>query len=197
MMIIKTESIIEILEGALNKEISEVSISDLDTITYLRINRISIDDVLVVDSSDLQYFHNLEELSIENCMIDDSFIENLKKTNIGKISFIHCEFVDDVKEYFEQLSINELVLNDVVGLNDLIFANIKELTFVDCSFKGIIANVEKLDISRSEDINIDFNNSYINELVINTTQYVDDMYLKGKIIIEDEYDVIKKVISND
>ena len=43
IMIIKTESIIDTLECTLNKEISEVSMSDLDTITYLRINKISID----------------------------------------------------------------------------------------------------------------------------------------------------------
>jgi len=197
-MIIKTESIIETLEIVLNKEISKININDLDNITYLRISKTSIDDILIVDSSDLQHFHNLKELSIENCMIDFKFIENLKKIkNIAKISFIHCDFIDDTKDYFEKLSINELVLNDVIGLDNTFFSNIKHLTIINCSFNCITENIDTLDISRSPDINIDFKNSYIKVLVINEKQYINNSYPKCKIIIKNKYDEVIKEISND
>ena len=197
-MMIKTESIIEMLENTLNKEISKVTLNDLDNITYLRISRTSIDDILIVDSSDLRYFHNLKELSIENCMINFQLIEELRKIkNLIKISFIHCEVIDDVEDYFEQLSIYELVLNDVIGLNNTKFSNIKKLTFVGCSFNCIIDNIETLDISRSPDIKIDFNNICMNELVINEIQYINNLYPKCKIIVKNGYDEVVKEISND
>ena len=74
-MNIKTESIIELLESILNKKINNITVEDLEKIDYLKISRTSIDDILTVDSSDLQYFHNLKELSIDSCMIDNKFID--------------------------------------------------------------------------------------------------------------------------
>ena len=114
-MMIKTESIIKLLEIILNKKIDEINEEDLEKVTYLRIDKIDIDDILIVDSSDLQYFNNLTELSIENCIIDYKFIEDLKKLkNIKKISFINCEFINNFQDYFDQLVLLELVLNNVI-----------------------------------------------------------------------------------
>ena len=196
-MNIKTESIIELLESILNKKINNITVEDLEKIDYLKISRTSIDDILTVDSSDLQYFHNLKELSIDSCMIDNKFIDNLiKLKNIKKISFNHCDFISDAKEYFEKILVEELVLNDVIGLDNISLSNINKLTFINCSFDALV-NTNILDISRSIDINIDFNSSNIKELIINKEEYINNNLPKCKIIIKDSYDEIIKVIEND
>ena len=197
-MNIKTESIKELLEISLNKNISDINIKDLDKITYLKISRLSINGILSVDSTDLNYFHNLRELSIENCMIDNIFIDNLKKvSNIEKISFIHCDFINNT-DYFNNLSIHELVLNDINGIDDIILSNIEKLIIINCSFKFKINNVGILDISRTLSTVVDFDNSTPNELIINSSQYdSDNLSLKCKIVVKNNYDEIIKVINND
>ena len=197
-MNIKTDSIIDIIEVTLNKKIDEVTINDLDYVKYLRVCKNTIDDILTVDSNDLKLFKNLLELSIEGCMIDTLFIDNISKlTNLTKISFINCEFVDDAKDYFENLKIDTLVLNTVLGLNDITFANINKLVLINCDFNIIVNNIDVLDISRSLDIKIDLVNSYFKEIIISSYHTVDN-YLNNecKISIKNDYDEVIKVIDN-
>ena len=159
-MNIKTTSIIDIIEMSLNKTFDNITIDDLDRIKYLMINRIDYDDVLDVDSNDLKLFKNLEELSINNCMIDEEFINNIKSLEkLNKISFINCDFVDDASDYFNNLIINELVLDSNLGINNITFSNIHKLVLINCTFNCIINNIDILDITRSKDINIDLEKS--------------------------------------
>ena len=197
-MNIKTDSIIDIIEITLNKKIDEITINDLDHVEYLRICKNTIDDILTVDSNDLKLFKNLLELSIEGCMIDTLFIDNISRlTSLKKISFINCDFVDDVKDFFENLIIDTLVLNTVEGLNNITFSNINKLVLINCDFNITINNIDVLDISRSLDIKIDLVNSYFKEIVISNYHTVDD-YLnrKCKISIKNDYDEVIKVIDN-
>ena len=120
-MNIKTESIIDIVELALNKPIDSITVDELDKVTFLTINRIDYEDVLEVDSNDLKLFHNLEQLSVNNCMVDNEFINNIKSLNkLNKISFINCDFVDDATEYFNNLVVDELLSTSSKNLSILV-----------------------------------------------------------------------------
>lgn len=198
-MNIKTESIIDILEVTLNKKIDYVTIDDLGKVTYLRICKTSVDDILTVDSNDLKLFNNLLELSVEGCMINEEFIENIKRlTKLNKISFINCDFVDDVSDYFENLTIDTLVLNGIMGLNKITFSNINKLIIVASSFNTTIKDIGVVDISRSLDINIDLSNSEFKEIIISKHHDLDKYLInKCKISIKNDYDEVVKVIDND
>ena len=197
-MNIKTTSIIDIIEMSLNKTFDNITIDDLDKIKYLMINRIDYDDVLDVDSNDLKLFKNLEELSINNCMIDVEFINNIKSLEkLNKISFINCDFVDDASDYFNNLIINELVLDSNLGINNITFSNIHKLVLINCTFNCIINNIDILDITRSKDINIDLEKSNYEELIISREHDIDNyLFIKSKVVIKNEYDEEVKVIDN-
>ena len=197
-MNIKTTSIIDIIEMSLNKTFDNITIDDLDRIKYLMINRIDYDDVLDVDSNDLKLFKNLEELSINNCMIDEEFINNIKSLEkLNKISFINCDFVDDVSDYFNNLIINELVLDSNLGINNITFSNIHKLVLINCTFNCIINNIDILDITRSKDINIDLEKSNYEELIISREHDIDNyLFIKSKIVIKNEFEEEIKVIDN-
>ena len=198
-MNIKTESIIDIVELALNKPIDSITVDELDKVTFLTINRIDYEDVLEVDSNDLKLFHNLEQLSVNNCMVDNEFINNIKSLNkLNKISFINCDFVDDATEYFNNLVVDELILDNNIGINNVTFSNIHNLVLINSSFNCVVNNVDILDITRSVDNNIDLKNSYYKELIISNNHNLDDyLYNKSKIVIKNEYDQEVKVIDND
>ena len=198
-MNIKTESIIDIVELALNKPIDSITVDELDKVTFLTINRIDYEDVLEVDSNDLKLFHNLEQLSVNNCMVDNEFIDNIKSLNkLNKISFINCDFVDDATEYFNNLVVDELILDNNIGINNVTFSNIHNLVLINSSFNCVVNNVDILDITRSVDNNIDLKNSYYKELIISNNHNLDDyLYNKSKIVIKSEYDQEVKVIDND
>ena len=196
-MNIKTESIREFVEIALNKKIYDLQLDELDKITMLRICRTDLNHILNVDSNDLEYFHNLNEIFIEGCTIDEEFTRNLKRLNkLKKITFVSCDFVDEARNYFTNLELDELVLNNVNGLNGVLFSNINFLTFVNCSFNCVVGSVNNLDISRSEKIAIDFENSDVKKIIINENQ-LKDLNYKGNITIKDNYDEIIRVINND
>ena len=198
-MNIKTESIIDIVELALNKPIDSITVDELDKVTFLTINRIDYEDVLEVDSNDLKLFHNLEQLSVNNCMVDNEFINNIKSLNkLNKIRFLNCDFVDDATEYFNNLVVDELILDNNIGINNVTFSNIHNLVLINSSFNCVVNNVDILDITRSVDNNIDLKNSYYKELIISNNHNLDDyLYNKSKIVIKNEYDQEVKVIDND
>lgn len=197
-MNIKTQSIIDIIEVSLNKTTDDITINDLDNIKYLMINRVDYDDLLEVDCNDLKLFNNLEELSINNCMVNNEFIDNINRlTKLNKISFINCDFVDDITNYFNNLVINELVLDNNVGINNVTFSNIHKLVLINSSFNCVINNIDIVDISRSQDINIDLENSNYKELIISEEHNLDNyLFNKSKIIIKNEFQEEVKVIDN-
>ena len=95
------------------------------------------------------------------------------------------------------MSIDELVLNDVIGLNNIVFSNIKKLTFVNMIMNCRVENVLTLDISHSIKTNIDYDNSYVKELIISEEEYIHKMYNnKWKIIVKDNYEEVIQVINN-
>ncbi len=198
-MNIKTNSIIDIVEVVLNKKIDDITTSDLDNVKYLRLCKNDIGDILTVDSNDLKLFNNLLEISIEGCMVDTLFIDNISRLNtLKKISFINCDFVDECSEFFENLNIESLVLNTVEGLNNITFSNINKLILINCSFNIIVNNIDVLDISRSIDIKIDLNNSYYKKIIINEAHNLND-YLNNStmITIKNDKDEVVKVINYD
>ncbi len=197
-MNIKTDSIIDSIEIALNKKIDGVYINDLDKITYLRISKIDMDQVLFIDISELQYFSNLEEISIEYCMVDINYINEIRNVkNLKKISFIGCDFVDDAKNFFEELSINELVLNNVTGIKNINFSNLKLLTIINCNFAGTV-NVDMLDISRSAEIKLDLDNSSVQKIIVNEIQYMNKYICNDcTIVVKDDHGEVAMVINNE
>ncbi len=197
-MKIQTDSIKELLEIMLNKKMDSIDKNDLEKITYLRLCKTDIMGIWNVDSSDLQYFPNIEELMIEKCMVDIKMMEDINRLpKLKKITFLSCDIVDDLKDYFEKMSIDELVLNDVIGLNNIVFSNIKKLTFVNMIMNCRVENVLTLDISHSIKTNIDYDNSYVKELIISEEEYIHKMYNnKWKIIVKDNYEEVIQVINN-
>ena len=198
-MNIKTESIIDLVEINLNKKIDDVSIEELDKITYLRICRMKHNEFLTVNFDDLKYFKNLREISIEGCTIDDTVLEEIKKLKfITIISFIKCDFVENSRDFFESISLEQLVLNNISGLDNVNFNNVNNIIIVNCSMNCACNNVNVLDISRALNIKIDIDGSYINEIIINEKQLTDELLKLGCIIkIKNNYDEIVKVIEND
>ena len=132
-------------------------------------------------------------------MVDNEFINNIKSLNkLNKISFINCDFVDDATEYFNNLVVDELILDNNIGINNVTFSNIHNLVLINSSFNCVVNNVDILDITRSVDNNIDLKNSYYKELIISNNHNLDDyLYNKSKIVIKNEYDQEVKVIDND
>ena len=198
-MDIKTNSIIDMIELNLNKSIDQITQKELDNVKYLRVYRNTSIEESVVDINDLKYFENIEEISIENCMVDEGYITNLKSLkNLKKIEFIHCDFIDDIREYFNSLNLEELIINDVIGIEDYIFSNIKKLVIINSDFNFYVSFVNTLDISRCSNIKTNLYELDVNELIINANQLTDEfIYLPCKIIIKNEYDEVIKVIDHD
>ena len=198
-MIINTKSIVDIVESSLNKKITDIDFNDLKSIKYLRICKISFDDILNVDFSELEYFPNIEELSIEGCMIDYSVLDILEKLlNLKKISFIDCDFIDDSKEYFESLDIEELVLNNVIGIEGVLFSNITKLIIVNMPINFNVKNINTLDVSRADISKVNLIEFQIENLIINIKQLTEDYFnFHYIVIIKNEFDEIIKVIKND
>ena len=198
-MTFETNSIIDIVESSLNKKIEDVKEEDLDNIKYLRVSKIGFDDILNVNIRELNHFKKLEDLSIDCCIIDNSFLDILKSlSTIKKLNFINCDFVDDSTEYFENLSLNELVLNDTIGVSEISFSNINKLAMVNIPVNCSVQNVNTLDISRSSAINIDLDKLDIKTLIINVKQFNDEyLNLPYTVIIKNDFDEIFKVIKHD
>lgn len=198
-MIINTESIIDIVESSLNKKITDIDSRDLDNIKYLRVCKTRLGDILNVDFSELKYFINLEELSIEGCMIDYSVLDIIKELlNLQKISFIDCDFVDDPREYFENLYIEELVLNNVIGIEGNLFSNITKLTIVNIPINFNVQNINTFDISHANFSKTNLIELGIENLIINVKQLTEEyLNLPYIVIVKNNFDEIVKVIKHD
>ena len=200
-MNIKTESIKDILESFFNKTIDLITEQDLLKIKSLNIERIDFDgSLLEINYDDLKWFTNLIELRINNCMVNYKLLNNIKKlTNINKISFINCDFIDEPSDFFNNLNLKSLILDNCIGLSNISIKNIQLLIIRNMNFDFALYNIEKLEIFNSDIIGS--NNLDICTLVINV-----DFYEKNKdffqkqlysIEIKNNRNEIVKVINND
>lgn len=198
-MKLKTNSIVDIVESTINKNINDIQLDELNIIKNLRVCKIDYNDILDIDLNELRHFKNLEELSIEGCMINHDDLTILKElSNLKKISFIDCDFIDSSQEYFDNLCVEELVLNNVIGLDGILFSNINMLTIINIILNCSVENIKNIDISQNSLLNIDLIKLDINNLIINKKQLTEE-YLKlpYNIIIKNEYDEIIQVINHD
>lgn len=198
-MKLKTNSIVDIVESTINKNINDIQLYELNIIKNLRVCKIDYNDILDIDLNELRHFKNLEELSIEGCMINHDDLTILKElSNLKKISFIDCDFIDNSQEYFDNLCVEELVLNNVIGLDGILFSNINMLTIINIILNCSVENIKNIDISQNSLLNIDLIKLDINNLIINKKQLTEE-YLKlpYNIIIKNEYDEIIQVINHD
>lgn|GEM_PF-4946388 len=198
-MKLKTNSIVDIVESTINKNINDIQLDELNIIKNLRVCKIDYNDILDIDLNELRHFNNLEELSIEGCMINHDDLTILKElSNLKKISFIDCDFIDNSQEYFDNLCVEELVLNNVIGLDGILFSNINMLTIINIILNCSVENIKNIDISKNSLLNIDLIKLDINNLIINKKQLTEE-YLKlpYNIIIKNEYDEIIQVINHD
>lgn len=198
-MKLKTNSIVDIVESTINKNINDIQLDELNIIKNLRVCKIDYNDILDIDLNELRHFKNLEELSIEGCMINHDDLTILKElSNLKKISFIDCDFIDNSQEYFDNLCVEELVLNNVIGLDGILFSNINMLTIINIILNCSVENIKNIDISKNSLLNIDLIKLDINNLIINKKQLTEE-YLKlpYNIIIKNEYDEIIQVINHD
>lgn len=198
-MELKTKSIVDIVESTMNKHINDIQLEELDTIKYLRVCKIDYNDIQDIDLNELRFFKNLEELSIEGCMISYDDLTIIKDiSNLKKISFIDCDFIDSSQEFFDNLSVEELVLNNVIGLDDILFSNINILTVINTTLKCNVKNIKNIDISRNSILKTNLIDLDIDNLIINTKQLNDDyLNLPYSVTVKNEYDEIVKVVNYD
>lgn len=186
-----TSSIKEVLEIKFGYK-DNYSLEELNQINRLTINRFDVSgELLNVDFDDLKYLNNLEELTIKHCMLDNNIIDIIaNNSNLKNLMLFYCDIAGDIKDSFEKLNIEYLVINDTnldldilktLKLNKLVLANINinsrvyfcvnELDIQRCSFDSIeyfnIENINKLKLSYSEYINNkEYLNKYIDKLII-------------------------------
>lgn len=198
-MELRTKSIVDIVESIINKNINDIQLEELDVIKNLRVCKIDYNDILDVELSELRLFKKLDELSIEGCMISHNDLNVLKDIyNLKKISFIDCDFIDNSQEYFDNLCVEELVLNNVIGLDDILFSNINILTIINTKLKCNVRRIKNIDISRNSILKTSLIDLDIDNLIINKKQLNENyLNLPYSVTVKNEYDEIVKVINYD
>ena len=91
----KTDSIIEYMSA----------VSDYNSITELNINKFDIvGEIQNVDLNDLEYFPNLQKLTLSNLTLDDDDLTNISKlNNLEVLELFNCEiFVDGFNYLFNE-----------------------------------------------------------------------------------------------
>lgn len=198
-MNIVTDTIRDGIEVYLNKSIEKLTNDDLKCVKVLDIDRIGIcDEILNVDYNELQYFDNLEELTISNCMIDSAFMDSIiKLKKLKKLSIYNCDFVDHIKNFFELLNIEELTIDSSLGINGIVFQNLERLTLRNTKINNFFKNIKTLDITHAElDIN-NFTSNNVKELIISEkdSKSIDELklYVHKIIVVDDRMEIIKEV----
>jgi len=156
-MNIMTVSIRDDIEIQLNKSIEEVSNNDLLKIKKITLNRLGYgDEVKNVNYNEVSLFKNLEELNVFNCMINEDFVRSimgLKKIKILKL--YNCDFVDYVSRVLNVFDLEELVINNCIGIEDVKIEKLKYLELKNVKMSFPIINVGVLNVSNiNEKINL-------------------------------------------
>ena len=202
-MKILTQSIKECLEIEFNKNINDISETDLKNVKSLILNRLDYDgSILNIDYNELAYFENLEHLDIMNCMINEELMKlilSLKKIN--SLNIYNSDFIDDCNLFFELLNLEKLSISNCIGINDVSFNNLKNLKLKNIVGNIYVNNVKELNIY---DLNDNKKNNLIIENVTNLIIKDSNKNLLTKIndkiknitIVDDKNNVIE-VIKND
>ena len=198
-MELKTKSIVDVVEIACNKSIKDIQEKELDNIRYLRVCKTDYNNILNVDFEELRLFKNLEELSIEGCMIGYDVLTILKDiTGLKRLNFANCDFIDNPQVYFDNLFLDELVLNEVIGLDDIVFSNINKIIIINSKLSCSVNNVKIIDISRNTTLNTNLANLEISNLIISEKQLNEEyLNLPYTVTVKNGYDEIVRVINHD
>lgn len=198
----KTKSIIDILEVELCKSVSSITVSDLDKIKKLTINKVNYSgEILPVDSRDLLNFKNLESLDINGCMVDQEFLNNiLKLKNLITLNFYNVDFIDGTEDFFDILKVKSLTIDNSLGIQNITFSNYEYLKIKNCNLFNEFININKLDISFC-DLSLDnFMIKSVNLLVIdeNLKSSISQLHYEyKKLQIINKYDEVIVELNND
>jgi len=134
-----------------------VSNNDLLKIKKITLNRLGYgDEVKNVNYNEVSLFKNLEELNVFNCMINEDFVRSimgLKKIKILKL--YNCDFVDYVSRVLNVFDLEELVINNCIGIEDVKIEKLKYLELKNVKMSFPIINVGVLNVSNiNEKINL-------------------------------------------
>ncbi len=168
-----TESIIKELNSRFGKS-DNYTKEQLDSVEDITISKFSFtDELLNVDFNDLNFFKNLKEITIEDCMLDKkTILILLSKDKLNKISLYNCEINEDIYPIFENLKVKELLLSRTDFDLSKLTGYYNRLTLENVTFKPIEAYMEILDISNNKITNIDdVINSNFEEIRISHNQY--------------------------
>ena len=201
-MDIYTKSIRDNIEIQLNKSIQDVDENELMNIKFMTLDQLEYDgNVNLVDYDEIMYFSNLEELNIFNCMINEKLLNNILKLDKLKILNIYdSDFVDYINDTFSKMSLEELTLNNCLGISIIELNNLKYLDIKNIKIDFSINNVETLNISNSTNKLKELKLNNVKNIIISKNNYdntTDFLIFKSNIIIVDDKNEIIKEIKND
>ena len=201
-MNIYTKSIKDNVEIQLNKSIQDVNENELLNIKVMTLDQLEYDgDVNLVDYDEIMYFINLEELNVFNCMINEKLLNNILKLEKLRILNIYdSDFVDYINDSFSKMNIENLTLNNCLGISIIELNNLKYLDIKNINIDFNINNVETLIISNSKNKLKELNLNNVKNIIISRNNYDNETDLhifKSNIIIVDDKNEIIKEIKND
>jgi len=162
MLDIKNKELEKYILLKVGKTKENLSIDDILMITSLNLNSVTLKNTFSpIYFEDLQYFRNLEELSISNSNIkeeDMAYIYTL--SNLKNLSFYECSF-DNLNgienlDKLEILSISKVSYSNIDSLNKL--SQLKYLDLISLDIESLdflvpLKNLKHLDLSGSTIIN--------------------------------------------
>ena len=201
-MNIYTKSIKDNVEIQLNKSIQDVNENELLNIKVMTLDQLEYDgDVNLVDYDEIMYFINLEELNVFNCMINEKLLNNILKLEKLRILNIYdSDFVDYINDSFSKMNIENLTLNNCLGISINELSNLKYLDIKNINIDFNINNVEKLNVYNSKNKLKELNLNNVKNIIISRNNYDNETDLhifKSNIIIVDDKNEIIKEIKND
>lgn len=201
-MNIYTKSIKDNVEIQLNKSIQDVNENELLNIKVMTLDQLEYDgDVNLVDYDEIMYFINLEELNVFNCMINEKLLNNILKLEKLRILNIYdSDFVDYINDSFSKMNIENLTLNNCLGISINELSNLKYLDIKNINIDFNINNVETLNVSNSKNKLKELNLNNVKNIIISRNNYDNETDLhifKSNIIIVDDKNEIIKEIKND
>ncbi len=168
-----TESIIRLLDSIYSKKDS-FSNEELDSIDVLTINRLDYDgNFLTVDFNDLDYFKNLKEIVVENCILDDVSIRKISEhKGLKRLTICNCDVIEDIYATFNEISTSELfIINSNINLS-LISGYYELVYFENMDFSSIDVLGKRLDVSHCEIKDIDsVLTQGFDEIIVSHNQY--------------------------
>ena len=168
-----TESIIRLLDSIYSKKDS-FSSEELDSIDVLTINRLDYDgNFLTVDFNDLDYFKNLKEIIVENCILDDVSIRKISEhKGLKRLTICNCDVIEDIYATFNEIATSELfIINSNINLS-LISGYYELVYFENMDFSSIDVLGKRLDVSRCEIKDIDsVLTQGFDEIIVSHNQY--------------------------